>query len=185
MAEKIIGKKYKVKQTTEPDWYEVGDIVTLLHDDDSKRPFFRNDPRRMSVTHCGLTGCWIHMDAVELLPESLSEKVAQLEKELAQTKQEVANLETKLAQAKQELERVKPKLKLWQTLNVGDMVQVRAAIQVNGQFEATENVGEFWVDAIVFWVEPIGYSGRLPVHVKIGNISIWIGKDDFRLKFNN
>ena len=182
MTEKIIGRKYKVKQTYEPDWYKVGDIVTLLDDDGSDKPFFRNDPRRETTTYYGVTGCWIHMNMLELLPESVSEKVAQLEKELAQTKQEVANLETKLAQAKQELERVKPKLKLWQTLNVGDMVQVRAAIQVNGQFEATENVGEFWVDAIVFWVEPIGYSGRLPVHVKIGNISIWIGKDDFRLK---
>jgi hypothetical protein len=180
MTEKIEGALYKVVCDPQEcsSYYDTGDIVQLTHDDGTTVVMFKNLTK--NIPHQ-----WISIKNLKLLQEPPKENIAQLEKELAQTKQEVANLETKLAQAKQELERVKPKLKLWQTLNVGDMVQVRAAIQVNGQFEATENVGEFWVDAIVFWVEPIGYSGRLPVHVKIGNISIWIGKDDFRLKFNN
>ena len=39
MTEKIVGRKYKVKHS-KSNYYNTGDIVTLVYDDGSIAPFF-------------------------------------------------------------------------------------------------------------------------------------------------
>ena len=76
MTEKIVGRKYKVKHS-KSNYYNTGDIVTLVYDDGSITPFFIGNSGEKIV---------IYMEFLELLPETVSEKVARLETELAQAK---------------------------------------------------------------------------------------------------
>ena len=76
MTEKIVGRKYKVKHS-KSNYYNTGDIVTLVYDDGSIAPFFIGNSGEKIV---------IYMEFLELLPETVSEKVARLETELAQAK---------------------------------------------------------------------------------------------------
>jgi hypothetical protein len=86
MTEKIVGRKYKVKHS-KSNYYNTGDIVTLVYDwDGSMAPFFIGNSGKKIQLLLSYTGCYINMEFLELLPETISEKVARLETELAQAK---------------------------------------------------------------------------------------------------
>ena len=85
MTEKIVGRKYKVKHS-KSNYYNTGDVVTLVYDDGSITPFFIGNSGEKIQLLLSYTGCYINMEFLELLPETVSEKVARLETELAQAK---------------------------------------------------------------------------------------------------
>ena len=85
MTEKIVGRKYKVKHS-KSNYYNTGDVVTLVYDDGSITPFFIGNSGEKIQLLLSYTGCYINMEFLELLPETISEKVARLETELAQAK---------------------------------------------------------------------------------------------------
>ena len=109
MTEKIVGRKYKVKHS-KSNYYNTGDVVTLVYDDGSITPFFIGNSGEKIQLLLSYTGCYINMEFLELLPETVSEKVARLE--------------TELAQAKFELES-----KPWLKYKEGDEILIRATVK--------------------------------------------------------